>query len=159
MLIPIVDSNDKIIRYKDRKKITVNDIYRVSALWLTNERGEFLLAKRASTKKHDPGKWGPAVAGTVEKGETYNINIRKETFEELGIKITPKKTLKIERVSKWHYFVQWYAAKIDSKTKLKPNITEVAEIKWFSKKEFYLWYKKNPEIFLSNVITHVKKFN
>ena len=28
---------------------------------------------RSFTKSHDPGKWGPAVAGTVEEGETYNF--------------------------------------------------------------------------------------
>ena len=158
MMIPIVNSKDKIIGYKDRKKIVDTDIYRVSALWLTNERGEFLLAKRALTKKHDPGKWGLAVAGTVEKGETYAFNIRKEIFEELGIQISPKKSVKIERINKWHFFVQWYVAKINSKTKFSPNIEEVAELKWFSKKEFYKQYKSNPEIFLSNIKSNVDQF-
>ncbi len=158
MIIPIVNSRDKIIGYKDRKKMSPDDIYRVSALWLTNEKGEFLLAKRALTKKHDPGKWGPAVAGTVEKGETYYKNIKKEIFEELGVKISPKKSIKLERKTKWHYFGQWYTAKVKSTIKFKINKIEIAEIKWFSKEEFKREYKKNPDTFLSNIEFYIKKF-
>lgn len=159
MIIPIVDSRDKIIGYKDRKKITYDDIYRVSALWLTNERGEFLLAKRALDKEHDPGKWGPAVAGTVEKDETYRKNIEKEISEELGIKILPKKSIKLKRKTKWHYFCQWYTAKINSNTKFSFNKSEIAEIRWFNEKDFYKEYSKNPDSFLSNIKDYVRQFS
>lgn len=86
MLIPIVDEEDNIIDYKERKKLDLKDIYRVSALWIENSKGEILLAQRSFNKKHHPGLWGPAVAGTVEKGESYEENISHEIEEELGIK-------------------------------------------------------------------------
>lgn len=85
--IVIVDDKDNIICYKNRSEVRQEDIYRVSALWIINTKGEILLAKRALTKAHDPGKWGPAVAGTVEEGETYKTNIIKEAEEELGLKL------------------------------------------------------------------------
>ena len=66
--IIIVDKEDNIIGYKDRYKLDPSDIYRVSALWLTNSKEDILLAQRSFDKKHYPGKWGPAVAGTVKKG-------------------------------------------------------------------------------------------
>jgi len=56
VLIPIVDEKDKIIGYKDRKEIQKEDIYRVSALWITNSKDEILLAQRAFSKSHDPGR-------------------------------------------------------------------------------------------------------
>src|SRR3989344_4999835 len=82
----IVNDNDEVIGSKNREKIDPQkDIYRVSALWLTNSMGEILLAQRHRNKPKDPGKWGPAVAGTVQKGESYYDNIVKETKEELGL--------------------------------------------------------------------------
>ena len=81
----IVDENDNIIAQKERANIKPEDIYRVAALWVTNSKGDILLAQRALSKKHDPGKWGPAVAGTVEERETYRANIIKETSEEIGL--------------------------------------------------------------------------
>ncbi len=85
MQIPIVNEQDEIIGYKDRKDRNLVDITRVSALWITNEDGEILLAQRGLNKTHSPGLWGPAVAGTVEEGETYESNIIKEAEEEIGL--------------------------------------------------------------------------
>lgn len=84
--IVVVNENDEVVGAKKRGTIATDDIYRVSALWITNSNGDVLLAQRALTKKNDPGKWGPAVAGTVEEGETYLGNITKETEEEIGLK-------------------------------------------------------------------------
>lgn len=79
MKIQIVDENDKFVSNKERSEVDYkSDIYRVSALWLTNSKGQTLLAKRAMVKDKDPGKWGPAVAGTIDEGETYDENIYKE---------------------------------------------------------------------------------
>lgn len=81
MRIPIVNEQDEIIGYKDRKDRNTVDITRITGLWLWNEKGEVLLAQRALSKDINPGLWGPAVAGTVEEGETYESNIIKEAEE------------------------------------------------------------------------------
>jgi isopentenyldiphosphate isomerase len=109
-----VDQNDKIIGYKKIEHLQEGDIYRVSALWITNSKGEILLARRHHTKSHDPRKWGPAVAETVDEGETYEANIIKEAREEIGlINIQPKPGPKIEVQNQYHNFVQWYTLNID----------------------------------------------
>lgn len=106
MKIPIVNESDEVIAYKERESIAVEDIYRVSALWVKNSKGESLLAQRAFTKKHSPGKWEPAVAGTVEEGEDYDSNIIKEIEEELGLKdIKIFKAKKIRRTGLHNFFV------------------------------------------------------
>lgn len=84
--IIIVDENDTIIGHKNRDSMEDGDMYRVSALWIQNSKGDILLAQRSFDKRNDPGKWGPAVAGTVEEGETYESNIIKEAEEEIGLK-------------------------------------------------------------------------
>ena len=58
--IIIVDENDNIIGHKKRGTLDKKDIYRVSALWIQNPKGDILLAQRKFTKKHHPGRWGPA---------------------------------------------------------------------------------------------------
>lgn len=140
MKIQIVDSNDKVVEMKEREEINYEtDIYRVSALWIINSQGKILLARRAFTKKQNPGKWGPAVAGTVDEGETYESNIIKETEEELGLKnISPEKAIKEFEKGMYKHFTQWFILKLEPDFDLKDlkiDEEEVAEIKWFSKQE------------------------
>ena len=87
--IVVVDGEDNVIEHKSREAVDREGlIYRVSALWIKNSSGESLLARRARTKTHSPGMWGPAAAGTVEEGESYEKNIIKEAEEELGVENT-----------------------------------------------------------------------
>lgn len=115
MKIQIVDMNDNLVGVKERSEIDYStDIYRGSALWLTNSKGQVLLAKRAATKDKDPGKWGPAVAGTLDEGETYKENIVKEAREEIGLSdITFTSGPKVYTSYPTKYFNQWYLASID----------------------------------------------
>src|SRR3989339_1888519 len=156
--IIIVDKNDEVIGYKLRQNIKPSDIYRVSALWLTNSRGDILLAQRAFDKKQHPGKWGPAVAGTLEKGETYDSNILKECAEELGlINFSFVKGPKTFYNSDYIHFTQWYIAILDKKIKdfdIQPE--EVVKIRWFSKSDLEYQVKNNPENFLPNLPSYFK---
>lgn len=54
-------------------------------LWLVNEQGELLLARRADHKRQDPGLWGPSVTGKVEPGENFEEAIVREAEEELAL--------------------------------------------------------------------------
>lgn len=152
MKVSIVNTEDKVIGVKDRKQVQNYDIYRVSALWLRSKQGNILLARRALTKKNDPGKWAAAVAGTVEAGETYEQNIKKEMQEELGIKVKPVAHVKTAFLSGKHkFFCQWYTATVDeNKITFKLQKKEVAEVKWFSKKELEDYFTNHPEAFSEN---------
>ncbi|KND47247.1 MAG: putative NTP pyrophosphohydrolase [Parcubacteria bacterium C7867-004] len=140
MKIPVVDRDDTVIGLKERDDLTKGDISRVSALWITNSKGEYLLAQRALTKRHSPGKWGPAVAGTVEEGETYEINIIKETQEEIGITLSVQELLSGPKVLRkpgtGYYFVQWYFAVVDKDLSgfTYPE-NEVTGLRWVSDHE------------------------
>lgn len=153
--IIIVDKNDSAVGLKEWESLKNEDIYRVSALWVENNKGEILMARRALTKAHDPGKWGPAVAETLEEGETYDSNIRKEAEEEIGLKnikfLKGPKT-KIALAGRLQYFLQWYTVKIDKPLKeFKIQKSEVAEIRWFSKKEIKKKLQENPNEFIYSI--------
>jgi 8-oxo-dGTP diphosphatase len=149
----IVNEKDEIIGHKERGTLEKEDIYRVSALWVINSKGEILLAKRHRNKTHHPGMWGPAVAGTVDEGESYGENIIKETEEEIGLKdIKFKLGPKVRRTGEYEHFTQWYLLTVDQKaSEFKIQEDEVEVVKWFSKEELTDWMKTSPEKFLPSM--------
>jgi 16S rRNA (adenine1518-N6/adenine1519-N6)-dimethyltransferase len=159
--IPIVDEQDNIIDYKDREAILPGDIYRVSSLWIINSHGEVLLARRAYNKSHDPGKWGPAVAGTIEKDETYESNIKKEAEEELGlIGVNFEKVQKhFTKGQKWSHFTQLFQLVIDKPVEeFKIQEQEVAEVRWFSKQALAKELEEHPDEFLASTKSKCDEF-
>ncbi len=158
--ISIVDENDHIIGAEEFEKAKKDGIYRVAALWITNSRGEILLALRHRNKVHDPLKWGPAVSGTVEEGESYEQNIIKEAKEELGLEnISPKIRPKIKIEDEYNYFVQWFNLSTDQAIEeLKIQEDEVEEIKWFTKTELLRELESHPENFTPGMRKYGKLF-
>ncbi len=154
MKVPIVNEEDEIIEIKSRGDLLDNDIYRVSALWIVNSKGQILLAKRALSKRKDPGMWGPAVAGTVEENESYEVNIIKEAKEEIGIeghdfKLGPK----TRTINPHNHFTQWFTLVIDEPLDyFKIQKEEVDKIKWFTKEELNREMEENPDKFIKSLV-------
>jgi isopentenyldiphosphate isomerase len=135
MKIPVVNSKDEIIRYKEREELDLDkDIVRSASLWITNSRGQVLLAQRKFTKRTDPGKWAEAVGGTVDGEDSYEETVYREADEELGIRgvaftLGPKQFVQGPPNS---YFVQWYYAVLDWPIeKFVPQESEVEHIAWW----------------------------
>ncbi len=153
-LYQVVNDDDEIVAYKLRPDIDFKkDIYRVSALWLTNSKGEVLIAQRLLTKDKDPGKWGPAAAGTLEEGETYESNAYKEAEEEIGLKgitLSPGPKMKFETPRK--SFVQWYFGLCDwSAEQFVPQPEEVQVVKWIHLDELRDDVEKNPDKYVPSM--------
>lgn len=150
-LYQIVDDQDNLIGAKPRNEIDFeNDYYRISGIWLTNSKGQILIAQRLLTKDKDPGKWGPAAAGTLEVGETYESNAYKEAEEEIGL-TGVEFTLgpKMKFITPRHSFCQWYTAVCDkSESEFTPQPTEVEQVKWIDEDEFFEDVHANPDKYL-----------
>ena len=148
MKIQIVNEKDGFVGVKERSEVDYNvDIYRVSALWITNTAGQVLLAKRAALKDKDPNKWGPAVAGTIDEGETYDDNIYKEADEEIGLNgVEFTKGKKTHITFPRNYFCQWYFVVLDrdlSTFILQED--EVEELAWFDIAQIKQELQNKPE--------------
>jgi len=158
--IIVVDENDKIIGYKERRTLNQSDIYRVSALWIQDSKGAILLARRKLNKKNDPGKWGPAVAGTNNKGESYESNIIKEAEEEIGLRNHHfQKFDKIRYSGKHNYFCQWFGLVIDKKLEeFTIQKSEVEQIKWFKKDKLLKELDGSPNNFLKSIKDYIDLF-
>jgi isopentenyl-diphosphate Delta-isomerase len=134
MKLVIVDEDDNVIGAKDRNELMPDDIYRVARLVIINSEGELLLAQRAFLKEKDPGVWGPAVEGTVEEGETYESNIRKEAAEEIDIAIERLEVgPKLRMTGKYNHHCQVFIYHIDLDiSKLRLQAEELAAVQWYA---------------------------
>ena len=150
-MVTVVDEHDNPIGTKLRADVTHNDIYRVTALWLTNSRGDVLLAQRGFHKKNNPGQWGPAVAGTVNAGESYEANIVKEVFEELGLQniaLTPL-LKKFTDDGSWRYFCQFYTAVINRPANaFVIEVENIEQVAWFASAQLLTELQSNPTKFV-----------
>ena len=61
-------------------------LHPVVHMHLFNAGGELFLQKRATTKDLLPGFWDTSVGGHVSPGESPEEALKRETFEELGLK-------------------------------------------------------------------------
>lgn len=151
MKIPIVNEKDEVVGYKDRDDKNNVDIVRVSALWVFNSNKDVLLAQRSFSKTRSAGKWGPAVAGTLEEGETYESNIVKEADEEIGLQIQKEELMigKKKRSQRDHpYFRQMFYFKTDLSTaEFRPSQEEVEQVKWVSLDDLSVWLEKGKNDF------------
>ena len=150
-LCQIVDDQDNLIGAKPRNKIDFEkDYFRCSGLWLTNGKGQVLIAQRVLSKDKDPGKWGPAVGGTLEVGETYESNAHKEASEELGltnVNLTLGPKMKVTRPR--HCFCQWFIASCDKvENEFTLQASEVEQVKWIDKDAFIEEVRINPKKYL-----------
>lgn len=151
--IVVVNDQDGVIGLKERGTLVQEDIYRVSALWITNSGGDILLAQRHFSKSHHPGKWGPAVAGTIDEGESYDENIVKEAEEEIGLEnIQPKKNQKIRVTGEHNHFTQYYTLTIDQPAdQFQIQEDEVEQVKWFTRQELKRELQENPNEYLCGI--------
>ncbi|MEK7615630.1 MAG: NUDIX domain-containing protein [Patescibacteria group bacterium] len=154
-LVPIVDEHDNIIDHMEREDVDGSgQLRRIASLWLTNSHGEILLAKRSSHKKHHPNKWGFAVAGAVEKEESYEETIRRELGEELGIydlamTLGPKFITR-ESDRERFYCQYFFATKDIPRQEFHLDPLEVAEVRWFTVSGLLTELEKVPDGFLNN---------
>jgi len=159
--IIIVDNNDNPIALKYRDEVDYQkDIYRCTGIWITNSKEEILIAQRKITKDINPGKWGPAVAGTIEEGETYESNAYKELKEEIGLTGVKLEVGQKQRsTSPRNYFGQWFTCKVDKPIKdFVIQEDEVAQIRWINKNELVGDLKNNPDKYVPSLYKAVDLF-
>jgi isopentenyl-diphosphate delta-isomerase len=151
--IIIVDRNDNQIGTKPRDQITKDDIYRISSCWVRNSKGEVLIAQRSFNKSHDPGKFGPACAGTLATGETYESNAAKELGEELGLKdIELVKGPKVYNEKNWKLFCQWFFVTVDKPAEeFVIQKEEVEQVRWIDEQELIRKIREKPEEFVGTM--------
>jgi isopentenyldiphosphate isomerase len=123
----------------------------VVMLWMVNEDGELLLARRADSKAQDAGLWGPSVTGKLEHGETFEQALARETEEELALKPSeylPEYLFETDfdypdgEARQFKIFMTRVPGDIIGKLKLDQD--EVAEVQWMTRGKISRLLKSKP---------------
>ncbi|MFA5188918.1 MAG: NUDIX domain-containing protein [Patescibacteria group bacterium] len=149
--------------------------HRAAHIWIYNSQGEVLLQLRAKEKLLFPNLWDVSVGGHVIAGEDPIDTGIRELEEEIGLNVQKDdlyffKIIKDQVVSqglKNNEFYYVYFLKYDGDPhKLKLQVEEVQEIKFFPIEKITKELKTKPEKFVapyrdywSEVLNEIKKIN
>ena len=111
---PVVDKNDRILRYARRSDVHGNNLrHRAVHILIFDHAGDVYLQQRSRWKDRHPLKWDSSAAGHVTVGESYDETARRELEEELGINVPLEKILKLpESAGTEQEFVWLYRGRI-----------------------------------------------
>lgn len=131
--------------------------HRIVRIFVVNQKGEVLLARRGVTLRSLPGRWNESAAGHVDEGEDYADAAPRELQEELGVSDVPLKEIAYfkseetdEPDKKKNRWTKVYAVRSDGP--FIPDPIEVAETKWVSPKALSAWIDRAPNDFTEGCI-------
>lgn len=87
-MIDVFDENNNFLGYSvNRDEVHEKNLWhRHVSSWIMNYDGDILLQQRAFIKKKNLGKWAKT-CGHVDAGETANNAVKREVYEEIGLKL------------------------------------------------------------------------
>ena len=123
----------EIVRGEELKE---NEYHLVVHACIFNSNGEMLIQQRQSFKDGWPNMWDLTCGGSAIKGETSQMAVKRELFEELGIEIDinnirPNFTVNFDKGFNDIYLIN----KDIDLTTLKFQYEEVQNAKWASREE------------------------
>jgi 16S rRNA (adenine1518-N6/adenine1519-N6)-dimethyltransferase len=144
---PVVDKNDRILRFARRSDVHGNNLrHRAVHILIFDQAGEVYLQQRSRWKDRHPLKWDSSAAGHVVGGEGYEETARRELEEELGINVPLEKLLKLPASARTdEEFVRLYRGE----TRGKPivNRSEIETGAFFPPAIIDGWVSARPEDF------------
>jgi isopentenyldiphosphate isomerase/intracellular septation protein A len=158
--LPVVNEEGKIIGKAPRSMVHKGQkiLHPVVHLHIIGSNKTLLLQKRTMNKEIQPGKWDTAVGGHVSIDETLETALKREAFEEIGLKDFSARLLKVYR---WDTPVEselvYVFLTYDFKG-IKANADEVDEVRFWTVKQ--IEKNLNLDIFTPNLeqeFLHLKK--
>lgn len=135
--VPLVNEQGKVTGQAPRSQVHNGSklLHPVVHLHVLNKNGSILLQKRPVDKLIQPGKWDTAVGGHISAGETLEQALKKEVFEEIGLKGF---SAKLQKVYKWESEVEaeliYLFTTYDYKG-FRIQSDEVEELRFWTKKQ------------------------
>lgn len=119
------------------------DCYHLGAdVWIMNLKNEILIQKRAPLKR-SPNVWA-MTGGSVIKGESSLQTIKRETLEELGIKLDIKNATLIKHYRTGEVWLDTYFVRQDIDLKdIVRQESEVSDVRWATYEEIEELFAKN----------------
>jgi len=128
-LFAVVDADDKPVGSAPRNTVHANNLlHRAVHILLFNGAGELFLQKRSRRKDRHPCVWDSSAAGHVDAGEEYDVAVRRELEEELGVAVELERVAKLPASEKTGLEFIWvYRGQHDGPFKLARSEIELGE--------------------------------
>jgi len=85
-LVDVIDDEGRTVGVATRKEMRARRLpHRCTYVLVFNRAGELFVHLRTDTKDVYPGHWDVDVGGVVAAGESFDVGVRREIAEELGI--------------------------------------------------------------------------
>jgi isopentenyl-diphosphate delta-isomerase len=89
-LIAVVDAADNITGYQDKMEVHLKGVlHRAFSVVVINNRGEWLIQRRAAGKYHSGGVWTNSCCSHLRQGEEMNIAAGERLRFEMGVDAQP----------------------------------------------------------------------
>ena len=169
--LEIYDENNQDLNQAVERNIVHEKglFHREISVWILNEKNEFLIQKRASTKKNQPNKWA-LCAGHIDAGETEIEAALREVEEEVGIQNLKADDFILYDIQKHvskntndiinNHFKYCYILR----TNLKENDfiiqkEELSEVKYITFEELFEKSEKEPDNYVNSLKGELLKTN
>lgn len=135
--VPLVDEKGKVTGQAPRSIVHNGSklLHPVVHMHVLTNQKAILLQKRPESKLIQPGKWDTAVGGHISAGETLEQALKKEAWEEIGLKDF---SAKLQTIYKWESDVEaelvYLFTTFDSKN-FKVHSDEVVEARFWTKNQ------------------------
>jgi isopentenyldiphosphate isomerase len=135
--VPLVDERGKVTGQAPRSQVHNGSklLHPVVHMHVLTPQKAILLQKRPDSKLIQPGKWDTAVGGHISSGETLDEALKKEAWEEIGLKDF---SAKLHKIYKWESDVEaelvYLFTTFDSKN-FNVHSDEVAEARFWTKNQ------------------------
>jgi 16S rRNA (adenine1518-N6/adenine1519-N6)-dimethyltransferase len=144
---PVVDKNDRILRYASRSEVHGNNLcHRAVHILIFNQAGDVYLQQRSRWKDRHPLKWDSSAAGHVASGENYDDTARRELKEELGVIVPLQKIAKLPASQKTDQEFVWLYRGVASGD-VVPDKSEIEQGAFFPPMVIDGWTSARPEDF------------
>jgi len=148
----LVDQNDNITGYEEKLKTHQKGLlHRAFSIFVTNNRHELLLQRRAFDKYHSGGLWANTCCSHPLKGEEIEITLHRRLKAEMGFDclLRPLFTFiykaRFENGLTEYEFDHVFTGQYEGNP--KPDQAEVAEWKWMNIKALKADLIKNPDAY------------
>jgi len=123
------------IRARRGDVLSKGQYYMGAHAYIHNSKGEFLLQQRSKNKNFLPLGWDIHM-GHVMAGETSESAIKREIYEEIGVKVHHVSFYKRMVWDKYNHIIDVYVLEADiDLSKLVLEKSEVEDVKYVSKNE------------------------
>ena len=150
--VVLVNRQDHAIGEMDKMEAHLKGaLHRAFSILIFNSKGEMLLQKRGKQKYHGAGLWTNTCCSHHQLGENVKQSARERLMFEMGLSCELDFLFsfvyrsKVENNLIEHEFDHVFIGYSDLQP--KPNIMEVEDFKWISRKDLRTEIEKHPEQF------------